>query len=92
MESNLKEHVEYAQTQTTEERAYVASACVIGLRLSIPVLIDTPDNQADIAYQGWPERLFVLSPDGKIAYQGGKGPYGFNLEELSTFLETTLSQ
>jgi hypothetical protein len=49
------------------------------------------DNAADIAYQGWPERLYVLAKEGTIAYQGGKGPYGFDLEQLHTFLGEYLS-
>ncbi len=48
------------------------------------------DNAADIAFNGWPERLYVLSEEGRIAYQGGKGPYGFDLEELDTFLDAYL--
>ena len=44
------------------------------------------DNSADIAFQGWPERLYVIDTKGRIAYQGGKGPYGFDLEELDRFL------
>jgi hypothetical protein len=86
MESNVKDHVEYAQPQTFVERRAVASACAIGLRLSIPTLLDDLDNAADRAYNGWPERLYVLAADGRIAYQGGKGPYGFDPEALHAFL------
>lgn len=46
------------------------------------------DNAADRAFQGWPERLYVLAQEGTIVYQGGKGPYGFDLEELEHFLKT----
>ena len=48
------------------------------------------DNAADRAFQGWPERLYVLSTDGRIAYQGDKGPYGFDPEELDRFLKAYL--
>jgi type I thyroxine 5'-deiodinase len=85
--SNREEHIEYAQPQTFIERQEVASACMIGLRLSIPALIDDMNNQADIAFNGWPERLYTLSPEGEIVYQGGKGPYGFDIDELDHFLE-----
>jgi len=44
------------------------------------------DNAADRAFNAWPERLYVISTDGTVAYQGGKGPYGFDPEELATFV------
>lgn len=88
--SNLNEGIIYEQTHTLERRHEVASACTIGLKLTLPTLIDTLDNAADRAYHGWPERLYVLSPTGRIVYQGGKGPYGFDLEELNAFLKDYL--
>jgi hypothetical protein len=53
----------------------------------MPILVDDMDNTADIAYNGCPERLYVLSADGRVGYQGGKGPYGFNPDELAVYLE-----
>lgn len=90
MDSNVEEKVEYAQPRTAEARQQVANACLLGLRLTIPALLDTMDNAADIAFNGWPERLYVLSREGRIVYQGGKGPYGFHIEELEAFLRDTL--
>ncbi len=87
MESNVAEHVEYAQPQSLDARQEVAGACVVGLKLSIPTLIDDMNNTADRAFNGWPERLYVLARDGKVVYQGGKGPYGFDVESLARFLE-----
>jgi len=84
--SNLAESVLYAQTFTPEARQEVAGACALGLNLTIPVLIDGADNAADSAFNGWPERLYVLSPNGRVAYQGGKGPYGFDPDDLEAFL------
>ena len=86
MDANRQEHIEYAQPQTLGAREEVAASCTVGLKLSIPTLIDTMDNAADHAFQGWPERLVVLSPEGRLVYKGGKGPYGFNPEALEGFL------
>jgi hypothetical protein len=72
-------------------RQEVASACALGLNLTIPVLIDAMDNRADRAFNGWPERLYVLSADRRVAYQGGKGPYGFDPDELERFLREQAS-
>jgi len=90
MESNVADGVEYAQTRSMEERTRVATACAVGLRLAIPVLIDGMDDAASRAYNAWPERLYVLDGDGTAVYQGGKGPFGFAPQKLEAFLETYL--
>ncbi len=90
MDSNVEQNILFAQPTLSVERQEVAGACVLGLQLSLPTLVDDMENRADIAFNGWPERLYVLSPEGKVVYQGGKGPYGFDLEELSQFLKTYL--
>ncbi len=68
------------------ERREAAGTCAAALGLTAPVLLDGMDNAADRAYGAWPERLYVLSREGTIAYQGGKGPYGFDPAELEDFL------
>lgn len=50
------------------------------------------DNVADALYNGWPERLYVLSCAGSILYKGGKGPFGFDTEELAAFLAEHIIQ
>lgn len=92
MTSNREEQVEYAQPQDTLSRREVATACTVSLKLSIPTLLDTMDNVADALYNGWPERLYVLSCAGSILYKGGKGPFGFDTEELAAFLAEHIIQ
>lgn len=84
--NNITDGVEIAQTRNMEDRRAVASACAVGMRLDIPILLDGMDNAADIAYNAWPERLYVLDSNGVIAYRGGKGPYGFSPDELEESL------
>ena len=48
------------------------------------------DNAVDKAYAAWPERLFVVGVDGKIAYAGGQGPFEFKTEELRQWLDKNL--
>ena len=45
-----------------------------------PIVVDTMDNEANHAYGALPDRLYIVK-DGKIAYVGGQGPYGYNLKE-----------
>jgi hypothetical protein len=44
------------------------------------------DNRVDELYAGWPERIFVIDPDGKIAYAGKPGPWGFKPDEAERAL------
>lgn len=65
------------QPQTLDERRRVARDFVDQLKLSLPVLVDTIDDQVNRAYAGWPDRLYVIDAAGKIALKGGPGPGGF---------------
>ena len=51
------------------------------------LLVDLMDNSASKAYAALPERLYVIL-DGKIIFEGGQGPFDYDLEELETFIET----
>mmetsp|Transcript_2540 Transcript_2540/g.2837 ORF Transcript_2540/g.2837 Transcript_2540/m.2837 type:complete len:86 (+) Transcript_2540:498-755(+) len=50
------------------------------------IVIDCIENETDIAWEARPERLYVVD-DGKIVFQTGVGPYGYNPEELEAFFE-----
>jgi hypothetical protein len=67
---------------TDEARSDVAAACALRLALELPVLVDRVDDAVARAYGGWPDRLYLIAPDGTVAYQGGEGPDGFAPEEL----------
>jgi type I thyroxine 5'-deiodinase len=55
---------------------------VIDLGLTLPALVDTPDDRVDRAYMGWPDRLYVIDVDGRIAYKSAPGPFGFETSEV----------
>lgn len=64
-------------SQTLAERQACAQRCVAGLGLRFPAAVDTMDDATAVAYAGWPERLFVIGADGRVAYAGAQGPRGF---------------
>jgi hypothetical protein len=72
--------------KTIEDREKAATTCVAALDLKIPVLLDDMKDSVATAFHGHPDRLFILSPDGTIAYRGEKGPRGFNVTEMKTAL------
>ena len=92
VDSNTADDILFKDHKDSEDREQTASACQSGLKLSIPVLIDTMDNVADIIFGAWPERIYILSREGTVAYQGGKGPYGFDPEALHSFLSDSAAR
>lgn len=77
--------------KTLAERRAVAAKCREALGLAIPFLVDGMDDAANIAYAAWPERLYVIGEDGRIAYAGGVGPFHFKPDEMAEFLEKHLA-
>jgi len=60
------------------------------LELDIPTLIDGLDDAVGKAYSAWPDRLYVVGADGRIAYKGKPGPFGFKPEELEVAIREEL--
>ncbi len=75
---------------TLDERVEVAGQCVGDLDLPMPTLIDEIRNTTEAAYDAWPDRLFLVGVDGKLAYKGGHGPRGFKTGDLEVALKTVL--
>ena len=48
----------------------------------LPTLVDDVDDAVNAAYAAWPDRLYLVDVDGRIAYHGGRGPFGFAPDEL----------
>jgi iodothyronine deiodinase-like protein len=87
MDSNEEEGVCYPQPTNLAERVAIARDFVERHHYAIPVRVDLPTNQADELYAGWPERLYVIDEQGRIAYKGKTGPFGFEPEEIAQWLE-----
>ena len=88
---NLDENVIFEQPETADERAEIAATCMLRYNFSFPMLLDGMDNDAEYKYQGWPDRLYVISSEGKIAYQGGLGPLYFDVDEFELELNKIVS-
>lgn len=86
MESNEAVGIKIDQPKTQEARNLVASKCAQSLKLTMPLLVDTINDEVNRAYCGFPERLYLIDRDGKVVYKGGRGPYGFKPRELEQTL------
>ncbi len=86
MESNAKVGVKVSQPRTFAERVAVAQQCNAKLKYSMPLLVDEVHDPVGNAYSGMPARLYVIDHKGKVAYQGGRGPFGFKSGEMEQAL------
>jgi Iodothyronine deiodinase len=87
---NRRSGLAVREPSTDEERHAVASTCATKLLMKMPMVFDGLDNAVASAYGGWPDRLYLVSRDGRIAFQGGEGPFGFKPEELERAIEREL--
>jgi len=54
--------------------------------MQVPLVVDGIDNRVGDAYSGFPDRLYLIDTDGKVAFKGGRGPFGFIPQELEQAL------
>jgi len=86
-ESNVKDKILFASPKDYEERNEVAGTCVRKLGIKFPAVIDGFDNKIESAYTGWPERIYLIDRNGRVAYKSKPGPFGFKPEELEGALK-----
>jgi hypothetical protein len=91
-ESNVKEKISVASAKSLEERCAVADTCLTKLSIEIPAVIDDLNNTTENAYTAWPDRLYVIDRDGRVAYKSAPGPYGFKPAEVAATLKRLVPQ
>ncbi len=92
MSSNDKSGVEVAQPKSNAERCEVASKCCASLHMTVPLVVDDIDDHVGHAYSGMPDRLYLIDRNGKVAYKGGRGPFGFKPGELEQQIALMLAE
>ncbi len=75
-----------------EERNNVCVAAIEDLKLPLPAIVDDMKDTANRAYSAQPDRLYLISKDGTIAFGGGKGPGGFKPDELEDAIQKELAK
>jgi alkylhydroperoxidase family enzyme len=86
MSSNDDAGIAIAQPRDSGERTGVAKRCCNALKISMPVLVDEMDDRVGHSYSGMPDRLYLIDREGRVAYKGGRGPFGFKAAELEQSL------
>ena len=62
--------------QSIDERRRVAQAFAAKLKVTMPILVDTLDDQVEKTYACWPNRMYILDAEGRIVDKGSAGPDG----------------
>ena len=89
--SNLEDQVVYADPASLAARSSVAGVCLLKLDLQLPALLDDMGNSTERAYTGWPDRLYLIDRDGRVAFKSAPGPYGFKPDDLEQALKKIVS-
>jgi len=87
---NERDGVVFTTPKTSQEREKVAGACAANLKITISIVVDSMDDKVERAYSGWPDRIYIIDKDGRIAYKGAPGPAGFKPKEAEDALKKLL--
>lgn len=89
---NEREGVIVTAPKTASEREKVAGTCAANLKITIPIIVDGMDDAVERAYAGWPDRIYIVDKEGRIAYKGAPGPAGFRPKEAEESLKKLLER
>ena len=81
-----KDDVCYVQPKTLAQRVAIANDFTQRFKFPLPFGIDEMSNAANDAYAAWPERIYILDENAKVAYPGGIGPFQYHPEEARAWL------
>jgi hypothetical protein len=92
MAVNERENVVFATHRTFDDRAEVGAVCVKDLKVELPMVVDEIDNRTERAYTAWPDRLYVIDAEGRIAYKSAAGPFGFKVDPVERALQALVGR
>jgi hypothetical protein len=76
----------FEQPKKIEERVEICKKFATRLHGRVKIVIDGMDNLCRDAFSAWPERLYIIGMNGKIAYKGDLGPDGYLPTEVESWL------
>ena len=78
---------------TLEQRRRVAASCEANLFEGVvPLYVDTMGDEVSTAYTGKPTRVYLIGTDGRVVYNPGIGPFGFNPDRLEEAIQDYLAR
>ncbi len=77
---------------TLEQRRKVAASCQAHLLDGVvPLYVDEMDNEVARLYTSRPTRIYFIDLAGRVIYNPGIGPFGFNPDHLAPVIERYLA-
>lgn len=89
---NERDKVLIATHKAMKEREAAAKQLLTDLKIKLPIVVDAMDDKISAAYSAWPDRIFIIGKDMKIAYRGGQGPAGFKVDEARMALDELIKK
>ena len=89
--SNLADKIVIAKPKSFEERSELGQICVVKLGIKFPAVVVTFDA-TERAYTGWPDRLYVIDRDGRVAYKSRPGPFGVQPQGVAETLQRLIPE
>jgi hypothetical protein len=75
-----------------EQRRKVAASCQANLFDGVvPLYVDLMDNHVARLYTSRPTRIYFIDRAGRVIYNPGIGPFGFNPDHLEPVIEKYLA-
>jgi hypothetical protein len=88
--ANVRDGVLLPLAKDEAQKDEHATSCVRKLNIEFPTVVDNMDNAVELNYAAWPDRLYLVARDGRIAFKGAPGPGGFRPPELEAAIEREL--
>src|SRR3989442_12358158 len=88
--ANRKAGIEIAKAKNYEEKEEYANACVRNLGIKFTTVVDKMDAKVELNYLGWPDRMYVIGKNGRIAWKADPGPKGFKPPQLEAAIQAEL--
>jgi hypothetical protein len=85
--ANERDKVLFAQPKTFADRTHVAKKMCATLKINLPAIVDGIDDKVNHDYSAAPDRLYLVGADGRVAFQGERGPRGFRPGDLEAAIK-----
>lgn len=80
--NNRRAGVSVFDPGSDQDRARVAGRFRARMGVRMPILVDGIDDRVVAAYGAWPDRLYLIGADGRVAFQGRRGPARLSSDDL----------
>jgi len=85
--------IDVAEPVTLEQRRRVAASCQANLFDGVvPLYVDTMGNDVNELYTARPTRIYFIGRNGRVLYNPGIGPFGFNPDHLEPVIQEYLAK